>query len=193
MPLAFALLGVAVLIVTSGLKGGTIADAFAGRLTNPLDPAGPQPPTPEAQLGVNSSDLVPVPGALPGGLVKSAKAGSPVAQGTSVGPLHPTLGLPGYPAHDYFAPSGSVAVAPVSGTVTRLSGHDPAVGPTMGPHGPFGWSLYITGDNHHRYFLTHLGSVAVRAGQKVQAGQQIGTVGDYAKYGTPSHIHMGVL
>lgn len=43
MPLAFALLGVAVLFVVSGLKGGTIADAFAGRLTNPLDPAGPAP------------------------------------------------------------------------------------------------------------------------------------------------------
>lgn len=40
MPLAFAFLGLAVLLVTSGVKGGTVADAFAGRLNKPLDPAG---------------------------------------------------------------------------------------------------------------------------------------------------------
>lgn len=40
MPLAFAFLGAAVLFVISGLKGGTIADAFAGRLTDPFDPKG---------------------------------------------------------------------------------------------------------------------------------------------------------
>lgn len=74
MPLAFALLGVAVLIVTSGLKGGTVADAFAGRLNNPLDPSGPQPPTPEQQLGVDTGNLTDVPGAIGGGLV--AKGGA---------------------------------------------------------------------------------------------------------------------
>lgn len=68
MPLAFALLGVAVLIVTSGLKGGTVADAFAGRLNSPLDPSGPQLPTPEQQLGVGS--LTDVPGSNIGGLVQ---------------------------------------------------------------------------------------------------------------------------
>jgi murein DD-endopeptidase MepM/ murein hydrolase activator NlpD len=37
-----------------------------------------------------------------------------------------------------------------------------------------------------------MGSRNVRVGQTVKAGQPIGTVADYAKYGTPSHIHMGV-
>jgi len=111
---------------------------------------------------------------------------------SSVGGEHPTMGLAGFPAHDYMAPSGSPAVAPVSGRVIRLSGHDPAQGPTQGPHGPFGWSVYIQGSDGHTYYLTHMGSRSVQVGQRVQAGQRIGTVGDYAKYGTPSHIHMGV-
>lgn len=72
MPLAFAFLGLAVLLVTSGLKGGTVADAFAGRLNNPLDPTGPH--TPEQQLGVDTANLTNVPGALPGGLVATGGA-----------------------------------------------------------------------------------------------------------------------
>lgn len=119
-------------------------------------------------------------------------AGSPVVGGTSVGGAHPTSGLDGFPARDYFAPSGSTAVAPVSGQVVRLSGHDPAKGPTQGPHGPLGWSVYIRGTDGHTYYLTHMGSRTVKVGQTVRAGQPIGTVADYAHYGTPSHIHMGI-
>jgi len=120
------------------------------------------------------------------------KAGDPVVGGTSIGGTHPTLGLAGYPAKDYFAPSGARVVAPISGKVVRLSGHDPSHGPTQGPHGPLGWSVYIKGDDGRTYFLTHMGSRNVKPGQTVRAGQPIGTVADYAKYGTPSHIHMGV-
>lgn len=123
---------------------------------------------------------------------KPPKAGSPVADLTSEGGQHPTLGLAGYPAHDFFAPSGSPAVAPVTGKVVRLSGHDPKAGPTEGPHGPLGWSVYIQGTDGHEYYLTHMGSRNVKVGETVKAGQPIGTVADYAKYGTPSHIHMGV-
>lgn len=125
-------------------------------------------------------------------IIKGIKPGVPVAHETSEGGEHETMGLPGYPAHDFMAPSGSAAVAPISGKVVRLSGHDPAAGPTNGPHGPLGFSIYIQGDDGHSYFLTHLGSRTVKVGQKLKAGQKIGTVADYAKYGTPSHIHMGV-
>jgi murein DD-endopeptidase MepM/ murein hydrolase activator NlpD len=111
---------------------------------------------------------------------------------TSVGGEHPTMGLDGFPAHDYFAKAGSPAVAPVTGKVVRLSGHDPSEGPTEGAHGPFGWSVYIQGDDGHTYYMTHMGSRSVQDGQTVKAGQTIGSVGDYAQYGTPSHIHMGV-
>lgn len=120
------------------------------------------------------------------------KPGDPVLNGTGIGGRHETAGLAGYPAKDYFAKPGSVAVAPVSGRVVRLSGHDPAQGPTNGPHGPLGWSVYIQGSDGHSYFLTHMGTRTVKVGQTVKAGQPLGTVANYDKYGTPSHIHMGV-
>lgn len=127
------------------------------------------------------------------GISPRAKPGDPVVSTKqSEGGLHQTDGLPGYPAHDYFAPAGTHAVAPVSGRVIKLSGHDPASGPTNGPHGPLGWSVYIQGDDGKTYFLTHMGSRNVKVGQKVRQGQIIGTVADYDKYGTPSHIHQGV-
>lgn len=120
--------------------------------------------------------------------------GDPIGSGyeTSVGPEHDTGGLPGYPAHDYMAPSGSPVVAPVGGTIVRFSGHDPAGGPTDGVHGPFGWSEYLQGDDGRSYYLTHLGSRTVRVGDRVRAGQLIGTVGDYARWGGASHVHLGV-
>jgi murein DD-endopeptidase MepM/ murein hydrolase activator NlpD len=117
---------------------------------------------------------------------------SPVAHMTSEGGQHPTAGLAGFPARDYFAHPGTAAVAPVNGRVVRLSGHDPAQGPTQGPHGPLGYSVYIKGDDGHEYFLTHMGTRNVKPGQRVRSGQKIGTVANYDKYGTPSHIHMGV-
>jgi hypothetical protein len=67
-----------------------------------------------------------------------------------------------------------------------------AQGPFEGPHGPLGWSVYIQGADGRTYYLTHMGSRNVKVGQTVRQGQQIGTVANYAKYGTPSHIHMGV-
>lgn len=128
------------------------------------------------------------------GISPHAKPGDPVVSSRqSEGGLHQTDGLPGYPAHDYFAPAGTHAVAPVSGKVVKLSGHDPAQGPTNGPHGPLGWSVYIQGSDGKTYFLTHLGSrTNVKVGQTVKQGQIIGTVANYDKYGTPSHIHEGV-
>jgi murein DD-endopeptidase MepM/ murein hydrolase activator NlpD len=122
-----------------------------------------------------------------------ARPGDPVVSSQqSEGGTHETAGLPGYPAHDFMAPSGTHAVAPVSGTVVKLSGHDPAAGPTQGAHGPLGWSVYIKGNDGKEYFLTHMGDRNVKVGQRVKQGQVIGTVADYAKYGTPSHIHLGV-
>jgi len=141
---------------------------------------------------------IPQAGAVPTGLTgpsgQGFKPGDPLlmSQQTSVGGEHPTAGLAGYPAYDYFAKAGSETVAPATGKVVKLSGHDPSAGPTEGPHGPFGWSVYIQGDDGRVYYMTHMGSRSVQLGQQVKAGQQIGTVGDYAKYGTPSHIHMGV-
>lgn len=116
----------------------------------------------------------------------------PVKFQTSVGGEHETAGLPGYPARDFMGPAGAPVVAPVAGKVVRFSGHDPKGGPTEGVHGPFGWSLYLQGDNGRSYYLTHLGARDVKVGQRVDAGQQIGTIGDYARFGGANHVHMGV-
>lgn len=115
----------------------------------------------------------------------------PVAELERRGPLHPTSGLPGYPAHDWFAPAGSNVTSPATGTVVKTSGHDPRLGPPDGPHGPFGWSVYIR-RGRKTYYLTHLGTRAVRVGQELHRGQVIGTVGAYSNWGGVDHIHMGV-
>jgi hypothetical protein len=83
MPLAFAFLGIAALFIISGIKGGTIADAAAGRLSSPLDPTGPHTPTPEQQLGVGS--LTDVPGSVAGALAGGNKQGANPALLVSIG------------------------------------------------------------------------------------------------------------
>lgn len=118
--------------------------------------------------------------------------GQPVIDLTSKGGLHDTGGLPGYPAYDWFAPSGSPCTAPIAGTISYMSGHDPALGAVEGAGGPLGWSVYIRGVDNNEYYLTHMGSRDVYQGQTVQAGQIIGTVADYKTYGRADHIHMGV-
>lgn len=193
MAAAIGLITIGGILVVSALKGVGITDLISGAVGGKLNPAGGT-----KTFGVDGATTVSGDPTTTGGTtadtgdVLTGATGSPVANGTSVGPLHQTDGLPGYPAHDYFAPAGSPAVSPVNGRVARLSGHDPAMGPTNGPHGPLGWSVYIQGSNGHSYFLTHMGTRTVKVGQAVKAGQAIGTVADYDKYGTPSHIHMGV-
>lgn len=120
-----------------------------------------------------------------------AHPGSPVPGLKPTAATHQTAGLPGFPGVDYFAKAGSPCVSPTTGVVTRVSGHDPAGGPTGGVHGPFGWSVYIEGGGK-TYYLTHMGSRTVKVGDKVRQGQRIGTVGNYAKWGGIDHIHQGV-
>lgn len=126
------------------------------------------------------------------GVIAGAQPGSPIAGIARHAATHQTEGLAGFPAYDYMASAGTAVVAPVSGKIVRFSGHDPAIGPTEGPHGPFGWSIYLQGNDGHIYYLTHLGSRTITVGSRVTQGQKIGSVGNYAKYGTPSHVHMGV-
>lgn len=122
------------------------------------------------------------------------KVGDPIPASyqTSVGGEHQTAGLAGFPARDYFAKPGSPVVAPISGKVVKLSGHNPKLGAVEGAGGPLGWSVYIRGTDGRVYYLTHLGSRNVTVGETLRAGQRIGTVANYDKYGRPSHVHMGV-
>jgi murein DD-endopeptidase MepM/ murein hydrolase activator NlpD len=126
------------------------------------------------------------------GALDDTFAGSPIPGTRRLTPDHQTAGLAGFPARDYFAPGGSPCVAPADGKVSRLSGHDPRNGPPDGPHGPFGWSVYIDGDDGKTYYLTHMGSRDVSAGERVTQGEKIGTVGNYDVWGGTDHVHMGV-
>ena len=150
----------------------------------------PPPPVPAATTPATSA-ATPATGGPTVGDVLGAPAGRPIVGG-SAGGEHGTSGLAGYSGIDYFAKAGAPAVAPVAGTVERLSGHDPAKGAVQGAGGPLGWSVYIRGDDGRSYFLTHMGSRNVKPGQRVEQGQQIGTVADYDSHGRASHIHMGV-
>jgi len=178
--------------VLGGLQSGNlIGGIMSGLMSGGMKPVASSLP----KAGAPAS--VPLGGAPAGGpqpKLGSVKTGDPIPlkYQTSIGGEHATEGLDGFPAHDFFANAGSPVAAPVSGTIVKLSGHDPSEGPTEGPHGPFGWSVYVQGDNGRTYYLTHMGTRDVKVGQTIKAGQLLGTVGNYSKYGTPSHIHMGV-
>src|SRR3990167_6766073 len=84
-------------------------------------------------------------------------------------PTHQTAGLVGYPAIDVFAKAGTNVLAPEPGKIRRRSGRAPT--PTVAPGGPYGWSIYFdpdAGSARTDYFLTHLGTVAVKVGQHVK-------------------------
>jgi hypothetical protein len=116
---------------------------------------------------------------------------SPIPRGmaSSVGAEHPTANLPGFPAVDIFAKPGTPVVAPEDGVVTKLSGHDPSLGGQVG--GWYGWSVYLQGaQSGYTYYITHMLTRTVSVGDKVRAGQVIGTSG--APPGVQPHIHFGV-
>lgn len=176
------------LLTSLGQSPGAQLNSIMGAIAS-TPVASPMPssasPMPTALSPPTATALPPGQGFTPGSPV-------PKSQLIEVQGEHPTAGLPGYLAHDYMAKAGSGVVAPVGGKIVRLSGHDPSGGPTSGVHGPFGWSLYLQGDDGRTYYMTHLGSRDVKPGQVVKAGQVLGTVGDYARWGGADHVHMGV-
>lgn len=108
----------------------------------------------------------------------------------SYGDLHPTAGLPGNWALDFMAPGGTPFLAPQDCTVTRFSGHDPALGevaPSI-----FGYSMYLRTSGGVVYFATHLGDRTAAAGTKVKRGDCLGHVGRWPNDPGRSHTHLGV-
>jgi murein DD-endopeptidase MepM/ murein hydrolase activator NlpD len=107
------------------------------------------------------------------------------------GGLHETDGLPGYWAIDFICHAGLGIVAPEGGTVTKFSGHDPS-DDGADSIGAYGWSTYITTPGAYVYYITHQGRryPTLRVGQRVQAGDLIGFVGDQRF--RPDHAHVGV-
>jgi murein DD-endopeptidase MepM/ murein hydrolase activator NlpD len=81
-------------------------------------------------------------------------------------------------------------LAPQDSTVWKLSGHPP--GEYVPGSSVFGWSVYLMTAGGVIYFVTHLGERALTVGQKIKAGQVIGTVGHWPNDPSRSHSHIGV-
>ena len=108
-----------------------------------------------------------------------------------VGGLHETGGLPGYWAIDFICKAGLGIVAPEAGMIRRFSGHDPS-DDHADSIGAYGWSTYLRTAAGYDYFVTHQGRryPTLRVGQKVQAGDLLGYVGDQRF--RPDHAHVAV-
>jgi murein DD-endopeptidase MepM/ murein hydrolase activator NlpD len=88
---------------------------------------------------------------------------------------------------DIMAPQGTLIVAPVGGTITRLSRVETGLG------GKWIWQRDGRGNE---YYYAHLHTIArgLKAGSTVRAGQVIATVGETGDArGTTPHLHMEIL
>jgi TP901 family phage tail tape measure protein len=90
-------------------------------------------------------------------------------------------------AIDIEAKEGDSVRSPEDGSIIKISGTDPSKGVVAsGTKRLYGWSVTIQGASGTQYFITHLLSVSVKAGQAIKAGQEVGKVGNIG------HIHFAV-
>jgi murein DD-endopeptidase MepM/ murein hydrolase activator NlpD len=91
-----------------------------------------------------------------------------------------------YNAADIFAETGTPIIAAAPGKV---------VGKTTDSCDFYGCNVSIIGDDGILYYYTHMSKQAtVNIGQKIQAGQEIGSVGTNATaMDTPRHLHFDML
>ena len=98
-----------------------------------------------------------------------------------------------YPATDLFAARGCTVVSPVAGRVDEVTTVDrwSSSSNKGADRGGLSWS--VVGVDGVRYYGSHLQSLAVRAGQRVSAGQALGQVGNTGSArGTSPHLHFGL-
>lgn len=117
----------------------------------------------------------------------------PLGFRVTVGPLHPTAGLPGNWARDFMAAGGTPVVAVQNATIRKLSGRPPAIGADQ-VVGIYGWSIHYEAPGGYRFFSTHYGDRvdALHVGMRVRAGDLIGHVGHWPGDPGRSHLHLGV-
>jgi murein DD-endopeptidase MepM/ murein hydrolase activator NlpD len=100
-----------------------------------------------------------------------------------------------YPATDIFAGCGSTFRAPTGGVVLEVEQEDRWDGAVDDPATRGGRFVSLLGDDHVRYYGSHLTSVAdgVVPGLSVTAGTVLGAVGDSGNAaGTGCHLHLGL-
>lgn len=98
-------------------------------------------------------------------------------------------------AYDWMTKAGTPVLSPVSGYVTKVSGHDASQGLVTTSTGKkiFGYGISITGAGGSQWYLAHLDDVTFPLGEQrtpVAEGQVIGYVADGTKVGIPSHVHV---
>lgn len=181
----FGLLTVAGVLIYSGIKGVSVMDALGGvGAAKPLDPKGGEPAEPSARTsaaGVQGTPALPTAGVVGAGPTggKGRIIGVPCAGTHIIG------GWQSDNAVDISVPMKTPIFAPESGRVVKVRLKNDG----CGGGGQFaGNQVTIQGDTTS-HFLTHLCTVNVRTGQKVKAGQQIGTSG---QANGANHLHYGV-
>jgi peptidoglycan LD-endopeptidase LytH len=109
-------------------------------------------------------------------------------QGVSIRTVRDTFGAPrpGDRKHqgtDIFAPRGTPVVSTTRGIVSRL-----------GQNSLGGTVVWVLGPGGDRHYYAHLDRIAaIRTGQRVEAGDILGAVGDTGNArDTPPHLHYGI-
>jgi peptidoglycan LD-endopeptidase LytH len=98
----------------------------------------------------------------------------------------------GYPATDVFG-CGANVVAPIGGTIDEIRTTDPWDPKVNDPATRGGKYVSMYGDDGVRYYFAHLDSVAVKPGDVVNGGAQLGIMGQTGDArNTVCHTHVGI-
>jgi murein DD-endopeptidase MepM/ murein hydrolase activator NlpD len=98
----------------------------------------------------------------------------------------------GYPATDVFG-CGANVIAPIGGTIKETRTTDPWDPKVNDPATRGGKYVSLYGDDGVRYYFAHLDSVAVRPGDVVYGGTQLGIMGQTGDArNTECHTHFGI-
>ena len=98
----------------------------------------------------------------------------------------------GYPATDVFG-CGATVVAPIGGTINEIRTTDPWDPKVNDPATRGGKYVSLHGDDGVRYYFAHLDSVAVRPGEVVDGGAELGIMGQTGDArNTVCHTHFGI-
>ena len=97
-----------------------------------------------------------------------------------------------YPATDVFG-CGATVVAPIGGTVKEIRTTDPWDPKVNDPATRGGKYVALYGDDGVRYYFAHLDSVAVKPGDVVEGGTQLGIMGQTGDArNSVCHTHIGI-
>jgi len=101
------------------------------------------------------------------------------------------LGMKGHNGTDWWCPVGTTLFAVQDGTIGYIN--NPKTVDYNDGYGGFVELLFTVGVKKYRYIYGHLETTRVKRGQRIYAGQVIGTGDNTGKYTTGSHLHSGLM